>query len=226
MAGGQPEARPFRKGGMPEAGSNEENGNKERHENGEPARADMPGPQLDRANAEVEKDQEGGKRNGEPGEAHGEIGHGDEGGDVFHDAVTSFALTLALVMPLAVCALGPQTAGWQHIAVAGGYYCFLFGFSCWAARRWGAASGGVYRTAFRESRLAIVVIGVAAVGFRSPALLAIAPDVLAVAIATSGYADGLAVGLLARWRGCSSVGALWTVMRIRDPGANSWRRGQ
>lgn len=122
----------------------------------------------------------------------------EEVGDAIHDAGISLILTLALAWSLTVCALGPQTAGWKHIAVAGGCWCALFGFSFWAARRWGVENGLLARTAFRESRLAIATIGFAAVVFGSPVLLAIAPDILAVAIAGAGYADGMALG---NWRG-------------------------
>ncbi len=124
----------------------------------------------------------------------GEAQLGREVGDREHDAGTSLALTLALAWPLAVCALGPQTADWKHIAVSGGFWCALFGFSFCVTRRWGAKRGLLDRTAFRESRLAIAILGFAAVAFGSPLLLDIAPDILAVAIAGAGYADGIAVG--------------------------------
>ncbi len=58
----------------------------------------------------------------------------------------------------------------------------------------GAKRGLLDRTAFRESRLAVAILGFAAVAFGSPLLLDIAPDILAVAIAGAGYADGIAVG--------------------------------
>ena len=142
-------------------------------------------------------------------------GEADKGPDVgnehrerVHEVGNSYALTLALVLVLAVCAAGPGTAGWGHIGISAGYYGVLFAFSSWTARCWGGWDGILARTVFMESRLAIVVIGVAAIGFRSPVLLEIAPDVVAVAIAGSGLADGTALGLEARRRDCSVVRAL------------------
>ena len=132
------------------------------------------------------------------------------------DVGNSFALTLALAVALGVCALGAGTANWKHIAVAAGYYGVLFVFSSWAARRWGGKDGFLARTAFMESRIAIVLIGAAAVAFGSPVLLEIAPDVVAVAIAGSGLADGRALGLEARIRGCSVARAFLGAVSSRE----------
>lgn len=131
---------------------------------------------------------------GDVGEAHIVTEIGGDGGKIRHDAGLSLILTFILAVLLAVCALGPQTAGWKHIAVAGGYWCVLFGILYWAVRRRGAGEEAPVRTAFVESRLAIALIGFAAVAFRSPVLLDIAPDILAVAIAAAGGMDGMAVG--------------------------------
>ncbi len=137
-----------------------------------------------------------------------------------HDAGNSFALTLALVLALAVCVLGPGTAGWNHIAVAAGYYGVFFILSSWAARRCSREEGVPARTVFMESRLAIAVVGIAAIGFESPVLLEIAPDIVAVAIAGSGLADGSALGLVARNRGCSVVRAFLVAAPDRaEPGS-------
>ncbi len=94
-------------------------------------------------------------------------------------------------MPLAVCALGAGTAGWKHIAVAGGYWCALFGISFWVVRRWGSGEARPVKAAFVECRLAIALIGIAAVTFRSPVLLEVVPDILAVTIAAAGCMDGM-----------------------------------
>ena len=115
-----------------------------------------------------------------------------------HEAETSLLMTLVLVMPLAICTLGAGTAAWKHIAVSGGYWCALFGVSFWVCRRRGSGRGTPFRALFVEGRLAIALVGFAAVTFRSPVLLEIVPDILAVAIAASGAADGMAVGVLRR----------------------------
>ncbi len=164
---------------------------------------------------EVLQGEESGQRDEVAGGAQGGPGPRNEDREMVHDAGNSLALTLALAMPLAVCALGPGTAGWRHIAVAAGYYGILFVFSSWAARRWGGKDGVLARSVFMESRIAIALIGFAAVGFGSPVLLEIAPDVLAVAIAGSGLADGRSVGLETRIRGCSVARALLCVARDR-----------
>ena len=101
-------------------------------------------------------------------------------------------------MPLAICALGAGTAGWEHIAVSGGYWCVLFGISFWLWRRGVSRRETPFRALLVEGRLAIALVGFAAVTFRSPVLLEIVPDILAVAIAASGAADGMAVGVLRR----------------------------
>jgi len=164
---------------------------------------------------EVQQGEGSGQRDEVAGGAHGGPRPRNEDREMVHDAGNSLALTLALAMPLAVCALGPGTAGWRHIAVAAGYYGILFAFSSWAARRWGGKDGVLARSVFMESRIAIALIGFAAVGFGSPVLLEIAPDVLAVAIAGSGLADGRSVGLEGRIRGCSVARALLCVARDR-----------
>ena len=115
-----------------------------------------------------------------------------------HEAETSLLMTVVLVMPLAICALGAGTAGWEHIAVSGGYWCVLFGISFWLWRRGVSRRETPFRALLVEGRLAIVVVGFAAVTFRSPVLLEIVPDILALAIAAAGVADGMAVG---NWRG-------------------------
>ena len=127
-----------------------------------------------------------------------------DGGEIRHDAGLSLILTFILVVLLVVCALGPQTAGWNHIAVAGGYWCALFGVLYWAVRRRGAWEKGPVRTVFFESRLVIALMGFAAIAFRSPVLLEIVPDILAVAIAVAGGMDGMAVGDSRRLREAAS----------------------
>lgn len=107
-------------------------------------------------------------------------------------------MTVALVVPLAICAFGAGTAGWKHVAVSGGYWCALFGISFWLWSRRGSGRATPFRTVFVEGRLAIAIIGFAAVTFRSPVLLEVVPDILAVAIAAAGGADGMAVGELRR----------------------------
>ncbi len=176
------------------AGQDQRAGQNREEQKGDPGRSGSVLPPQDGAEAVSQEDhEENGKEvSGEACKAPEEVG------DSFHDAGISLILTLALAWSLTVCALGPQTAGWKHIAVAGGCWCALFGFSFWAARRWGVENGLLARTAFRESRVAIATIGFAAVLFGSPALLAIAPDILSVAIAGAGYADGVAVGVLRR----------------------------
>ena len=140
----------------------------------------------------------------DPGNRPGEVELSRDGGEIRHDAGLSLILTFILVALLAVCALGPQTAGWKHIAVAGGYWCALFGILYWAVRRRGAGEKAPVRTAFVEIRLAIALIGFAAVTVRAPVLLEIVPDILAVAIAAAGGMDGMAVGDSHRLREAAS----------------------
>ncbi len=111
-----------------------------------------------------------------------------------HEAGTSLLMTVFLVVPLAICALGAGTAGWKHIAVSGGYWCALFGVSFQVTRRRGSGCGTRFRAVFVEGRLAIAIVGFAAIAFGSPVLLEVVPDILAVAIAAAGCADGVAVG--------------------------------
>ena len=213
--GRQPEAAGLRPGGAPIAGQDEQEGGDSRYEEGEQGGAEYQFTENGRAEPEVQQDKESGQRDEVTAGAHGGPGFGNE---EVHDAGSSFALTLALAMPLAVCLLGPGTAGWRHIAVAAGYYGILFVFSSWAARRWGGKDGVLARSVYMESRIAIALIGFAAVGFGSPVLLEIAPDVLAVAIAGSGLVDGRAVGLEARIRGRSVARALLCVASDRGAG--------
>ena len=216
LLSGQPETPGRRQGRAVIAGQDEQEGGDGRYDRGGEGRADYPLAESERAEPEIQQDEESRQRDEIAGGAHGGPGFGNEDRDMVHDAGNSFALTLALAMPLAVCALGPGTAGWKHIAVAAGYYGILFAFSSWAARRWGGKEGVLARTVFMESRIAVVLIGFAAVGFGSPVLLEIAPDVLAVTIAGSGLADGRSVGLLARGHGCSVLRVSWVVLSDRE----------
>ena len=103
---------------------------------------------------------------------------------------------------------------WKHIAVmrrlGAVLRALLFAFGEAAAARFGFGGGGVRARGVAREECACAPwrcscesriegwIGFAAVGFGSPVLLEIAPDVLAVTIAGSGLADGRALGLEAR----------------------------
>lgn len=218
LAGGEAEARPLGKGGAVIAGQDQQERQGRHHEQGEAGRPGSPLADSERTEPEIQQDEESRKGDEVAGGAHEGPCLGNEDGEMLHDASNSFVLTLALMLPLAVCAAGPGTAGWKHIAVAAGYYCVFFLFSSWAARRCSDEEGIVVRTVFMESRLAIAVVGIAAIGFGSPVLLEIAPDVVAVAVAGSGLVDGRAVGLEARSRDCSVARALVGVVSSRGAG--------
>ena len=190
-----PATRRWWKRRLPVAGQDQHNGENDGHEEGGGGRAVgrirvQPG-----MDAEKQKDHQDRKRDAVTGDASKEPEVGCEGSDIGDGAEgTSFAVTLVLVAPLAICVLGAGTAGWEHIAVAGGYWCVLFGVSFWVVRRWGSSEGAPLKAAFVECRLAIALIGYAAVTFRSPVLLEVVPDILAVAIAAAGCMDGIVVG--------------------------------
>lgn len=180
--------------------------------------AKNPSAERERSKPEIHEKAPGGQCDEKSGETHCGPCLGNEDREVFHDAGKSLALTLFLALPLGICAAGPGTAGWEHIAVSAGFYCVLFGLCSWATGHWGAEKDPVHRTVFMESRLAIGTIGIAAIGFRSPALLGVAPDILAVGIAMAGYADGIAVGLVAHRCGCSRLRAFAAVCLHRGGG--------
>jgi len=189
-----PAGRRRLKGDVPLAGQDECAGNARGEEQGEIGRSVGRVPVQPGMEAENHKDGE--HRGGESVTCKaGDIPEErSEFGDIGHDVGLSLVVTVVLAVPLAVCALGAGTAGWKHIAVAGGYWCALFGISFWVVRRKGAGNAVHARAAFVECRLAIALIGFAAVTFRSPVLLEIVPDILAVAIAAAGCMDGIAVG--------------------------------
>lgn len=175
---------------LPVAGQDQHKGEEDGHEQGGIGRAVrrvgvQPG-------MDTEKDQgrDHGGRDGVTNKACKE----PEIGRIGHDAETSLLVTFVLVVPMAICVLGAGTAGWKHIAVAGGYWCALFVISYWVVRRWGKGEGTPQKAAFVECRLAIALIGFAAVTFRSPVLLEVVPDILAVSIAAAGCMDGMVVG--------------------------------
>ena len=189
-----PARRRWRKRRQPPAGQEQYGSDEDGHEQGESGRPESRVPRQEGVEAKKQKGHE--ERDGNEVSGGAYIGPevGGDGGEIRHDAGLSLILTFILFALLVVCALGPQTAGWKHIAVAGGYWCVLFGILYWAARRGGAGEKAPVRTVFVESRLAIAILGFAAVAFRSPVLLEVVPDILAVAIAAAGGMDGVAVG--------------------------------
>lgn len=202
---------------LPVAGQGQGGGNQREAKHGGPGRAESRFAVQEGAEAKNQKDHEEreeevtGKtcKDPEVGREGGGAGHGAEG--------TSCAFTLVLVVPLAVCALGAGTAGWKHIAVAGGYWCALFVISYWVVRRWGSGITGPVQVLFVESRMAIGLIGIAAVTFRSPVLLEVVPDILAVSIAAAGCMDGLVVADSRRLQACARNG-------VSDVGAGEERQ--
>ena len=189
-----PASRRWWKRRLPIAGQDQHDQEEDGHEPGEVGRSESQVRVPPGTDAEEDKENQGRKGEDVSGEAGEVPKEGSQFGDIRQDVGLSLLMTVLLAVPLAVCALGAGTAGWRHIAVAIGYWCALFGISFWVVLRKCAGNVAQTRIAFVECRLAIGLIGIAAVTFRSPVLLEVVPDILAVAIAASGCMDGIAVG--------------------------------
>ena len=164
---------------------------------------------------------EGGKHGGgiadDPGNEGDELGVDDL---VVHDSCKSVCLTLLLLSLLVLCGVWGEAPSGKYFSAFVCGYGVLFAAFCGSARRWGSDCGGTRCTAFIESRMAVAMVGIAATGFGSTALLEVAPDVIVVAGVLGGISDGNSVGAIARKRGCSVLGAVGIVLRMG--GAPGW----